>query len=296
VAEAMVDASRWSARSLSKDASRPIQGSICATVWPTCSLHSSERWFDELYVWTEGFEASTMQRARIQAFVLKQAFQILDRNESERIAVTLSFGTVERCLDHFAAAFENNPEHSQRVVVMLRGSFERLRQRYRLRAFVEYLHILKIPVGYRLSASRVSMELKTLDFLRPDFAKVLAPKSARVEAWQDLLLEARVAEVPAERLIVAGVETPQQLELARQARIPFGQGSAVMAARAPRKYARVEGAVPAAAPPTQKSPDTPAVQDARPPAAADRPSWSDLARMWNVGEGGVANESSAEKD
>jgi hypothetical protein len=282
---------------LSKDASRPIQGDLCATIWPTCSLQSAERWFDELYLWTEGFEASTTQRARIQAFALKQAFQILDRDESERIAITLSFGTVERCLDHFAAAFDSNPAHSERVVVMLRGSFERLRQRYRLRAFVEYLHILKIPVGYRLSTPRVSMELKALDFLRPDFAKVLAPRSARVEAWQDLLLEGRVADVPVERLIVAGLETPQQLELARQAGIPFGQGSAIMAAYAPRKHTRVVPALPPAGPPQRKPPDTPvAAQDARPPAAGDRPGWSELARLWNVGEGGLASDSLADED
>ena len=293
----MVDASRWSARPLSKDASRPIQGDLCATIWPTCSLQSTERWFDELYLWTEGFEASTTQRARIQAFALKQAFQILDRDESERIAITLSFGTVERCLDHFAAAFDSNPAHSERVVVMLRGSFERLRQRYRLRAFVEYLHILKIPVGYRLSTPRVSMELKALDFLRPDFAKVLAPRSARVEAWQDLLLEGRVADVPVERLIVAGLETPQQLELARRAGIPFGQGSAIMAAYAPRKHTRVVPPLPPAGPPQHKPPDRPiAGQDARPPAADDRPAWSDLARMWNVGEGGLASDSLADED
>ncbi len=293
----MVDASRWSARPLSKDASRPIQGNICATIWPTCSLCSTERWFDELYVWTEGFEASTTQRARIQAFALRQAFHILVGDESERIGVTLSFGTVERCLDHFAAAFETNSAHWPGIVVLRRGPVERLRNRYRLRAFIEYLHILKIPVGYRLSASRVSMELKALDFLRPDFAKVLAPRSARVEAWQDLLLEARVADVPIERLIVAGLETPQQVELARQAGIPFGQGSAIVPAHAPRKYARVEAVLTPAGPLQHKPPDTPiAAQDARPPAAGDRLRLSDLARMWNVGEGGVARESSGEDE
>ena len=43
-----------------------FRGAVRATLWPTRSLVSTERWFDELYVWTEGGSASTTQRARFQ--------------------------------------------------------------------------------------------------------------------------------------------------------------------------------------------------------------------------------------
>ena len=43
-----------------------FRGSVRATLWPTCSLTGSERWFDELYLWTEGGSASTTERAGIQ--------------------------------------------------------------------------------------------------------------------------------------------------------------------------------------------------------------------------------------
>jgi len=289
----MVEAGRWSAKSLSKDPSHPIQGNVCGTIWPTCSLHSAERWFDELYFWTEGFEASTSQRARIQSFALKHAFDTLASNESEQIAVTLSFGTVERWLEHFASALEKHPLHSQRVVVMLRGSFQRLRSRYRLRAFVEYLRILKIPVGYRMNTSRISMELDALAFVRPDFAKVLAPRSTRIEPWHDLVLEARVADLSTERLIVAGLETQAQLDLARQAGIPFGQGSAIMAARAPRGHTPEEAALATAGVSQRQGADRPPAAQAVPSLSANHcPSWNDLARMWDVSERHVASESS----
>jgi hypothetical protein len=149
-----------------------------------------------------GFEASVSHRARIQSFALRHAFGILDDRDSRPIAVTLSFGTVEQYLDHLAEVLERHALHWDRVAVMLRGSFDRLRYRYRLRTFVEYLRILKIPFGYYLTTPRVSKELKALGFLQPDFAKVPAPTLARIEPWQDLALwniaEARVAgDLPA---------------------------------------------------------------------------------------------------
>ena len=91
----MISARRWSARPLSKDPRRPIEGSVCATVWPTRALDSAVRWFDEIYVWTEGFNPSTTQRARIQSTTLEGAFQMLEREQADRVGVTLSFGTVE---------------------------------------------------------------------------------------------------------------------------------------------------------------------------------------------------------
>ena len=41
-------------------------GSIRATLWPTRAFAGGVRWFDELYVWTEGAAPTVTQRARIQ--------------------------------------------------------------------------------------------------------------------------------------------------------------------------------------------------------------------------------------
>jgi hypothetical protein len=231
--EATVDARRWSALPLSKDAGRPVDGSVCATIWPTRSLNSSNRWFDELHLWTEGFQASTTQRACIQSGALEAALQMLERECADRIAVTLSFGTVERFLDDVAGAFDDHALVSHRVAVLLRGSFDRLRSRYRIRALCEHLRALHTPIGYLLTAASISTEQKALDLLRPDFAKLHAPGSMRIELWEDLLLEAQVAGVPYESLIVAGLDTHQGLEVARQLGVEFGQGRAVQPAFAP---------------------------------------------------------------
>lgn len=227
-------AARWSATSINTAAaSWTGDASVCATMWPTRALLTRERWFDELYLWTEGFQATTMQRARFQLAAIDHAFTMLEQERVERIGITLSFGTVERCLDELADKFDAHPLISHRIVVLLRGSMERLRSRYRLRAFVDLLRSAQIPVGYRISMPRVSMELRALDFLEPDFAKVLAPASTRVEYWQDVMLEARVAGIHPEWLIVAGLETGQQLELAQDVAIRFGQGNAVRSAYLP---------------------------------------------------------------
>jgi hypothetical protein len=229
----MIPAQRWSARALSKDSKRPIEGSVCATVWPTGALNSDERWFDEIYIWTEGFQASTTQRGRIQSIILENAFQMLERERVEQVGITLSLGTVERFLDPVVEAFESHALVAHRMVVMVRGSVARLRSRYRVRAFVDHLRWQQIAVGYQVATARISMELKALDFLRPDFAKLLAPNSSRAEFWQDFALEARVAGVLPEWIIVAGLESPRQIALATQVGIRFGQGSAVRPAYAP---------------------------------------------------------------
>ncbi|HEU0204573.1 MAG TPA: hypothetical protein VFR86_29530, partial [Burkholderiaceae bacterium] len=66
----MATGARWPAATLSRDWSRPVDGSVCAIMWPTLTLARPGLLFDELYVWTEGFQASTMQRARIQLAAL----------------------------------------------------------------------------------------------------------------------------------------------------------------------------------------------------------------------------------
>ena len=232
----MVDSRRWSARDLSRDPGHPIEGSICATIWPTRSLNSADHWFDELYLWTEGFHASTTQRARIQSAALHAAFQMLECEHVERIGVTLSFGTVERILDHLADVFQAHALVAHRISILLRGSFMRLRSRYRIRAFREHLRGQHIAVGYVLTAASMSMEAKALEFVQPDFAKLVAPSSTRIEPWQDLIFESRVAGAPTDRLIVSGLETPHQVEIAKEAGIPFGQGSALRRAFAPPEF------------------------------------------------------------
>jgi hypothetical protein len=224
---------RWSAAPLARDRDHPIDGHVCATMWPTRTLTERERWFDELYVWTEGFQASTTQRARIQVAALDHALRMLDCESADSVAVTLSFGTVERHLDAIVKRLQLYPLVAHRAVVILRGSQERVRSQYRIRALVDYLRTGQITVGYRISAPRVTMEILGLDMVQPDFAKVLAPASDREEFWRDFVSEARVAGIAPQALIVAGLESERQLDLARQAGIRFGQGNAVRPSFAP---------------------------------------------------------------
>ena len=196
-------------------------------MWPTRTLTERGRWFDELYVWTEGFEASTTQRARIQVAALDHALRMLERESADSVAVTLSFGTVERHMDAIVAHLQLYPLVEHRVVVILRGAQDRVRSQYRIRALIDYLRSSQITVGYRVTTPRVTMEMRGLDMVQPDFAKVLAPESNREEFWRDFVSEARVAGVEPQSLIVAGLETEQQVDLARRAGIRFGQGNAV---------------------------------------------------------------------
>jgi hypothetical protein len=224
---------RWPAAPLARDPSRPLEGTVCATMWPTRTLVERERWFDELYVWTEGFQASTTQRARIQVAALDHALRLLECESSTSVAVTLSFGSAERHMDAIVRRLQMYPLVSHRVVVILRGALDRVRSQYRIRAFVDYLRTGQIAVGYRVSTPRVTMEIRALDLVQPEFAKVLAPSSDREEFWRDFVSEARVAGIAPQSLIVAGLETERQLELARQAGIRFGPGNAVRPSFAP---------------------------------------------------------------
>jgi hypothetical protein len=111
--------------------------------------------------------------------------------------------------------------------VMLRGTPQRLRSRYRLRAFADMLRGFKYPVGYRLSAARVSMELAGVDLVQPIFAKVLATTAPREEAWKDLALEIRALGLDTKTTIVGGLERAQQVRMAAEAGFELGQGRAV---------------------------------------------------------------------
>jgi hypothetical protein len=101
-----------------------------------------------------------------------------------------------------------------RMFVLLRGTPQRLRSRYRLRAFADMLRGLRIAVGYRLTAARVSMELSGVDIVQPIFAKVLAPAATRPEAWSDLALEIRALGLDTRTTIVGAIETRYQLDCA----------------------------------------------------------------------------------
>jgi hypothetical protein len=220
---------RWPAAPLSRDWSRPIAGSVCALMWPTFTLSGRERWFDELYVWTEGFQASTMQRARIQLAALAKGFALLEYERVRRVGITLSFGTIERCLDPVTELFDAHRLIAHRACILLRGQVDRLRSRYRVRGFIDWLRTQQIPVGYRLTAARISMEMRAIDFLAPDFAKLLAPSSSRPEYWADIALEARAAGLKLDRAIIAGIEQATQRRNAESAGFAFGQGHAVRA-------------------------------------------------------------------
>lgn len=202
-------------------------------MWPTRSLASNARWFDELYVWTEGFQASTMQRARIQFNVLSKAFTMLETERVERIGVTLSFGTVERLLDLLTDTFDAYPFVSHRLVVLLRGQLDRLRSPYRVPGFIDWLRAHRIPVGYRVSTPRISMEMRAIDLVRPDFIKVMAPISKRVEYWQDMVVETRTSGLDPQWVIVAGIEDEIQRQLAVNVGFGFGQGNAIKPAYDP---------------------------------------------------------------
>ncbi|HTN49820.1 MAG TPA: hypothetical protein VMK32_10350 [Burkholderiaceae bacterium] len=204
-----------------------FRGAVRATLWPTRSLVSTERWFDELYIWTEGGAASTTQRAQIQIEAMNDAFQWLDYDLVGQIGLTISFGTIERALDPLTELFEKNALLAHRMFVLLRGAPQRLRSRYRLRAFADMLRGLRIAVGYRLTAPRVSMELTGVDLVQPIFAKVLAPNATRPEAWSDLALEIRALGLDTRTTIVGALETAFQRDCAVKAGFELGQGRAV---------------------------------------------------------------------
>jgi hypothetical protein len=202
-------------------------GSIRATLWPTRAFAGGIRWFDELYVWTEGAAPTVTQRARIQINALRDAFRWLDYELVEQVGVTISFGTIERALDPLNELFERNVLLAHRTHVMLRGAPNRLRSRYRLRAFAHMLRGLDYPVGYRISAPRVSMEMQGVDLVRPSFAKVLAPSSRRPEAWVGLAAEVRAIGLDTATTIVGGLQDAEQAYLAAHTGFELGQGLAI---------------------------------------------------------------------
>ncbi|HYB49898.1 MAG TPA: hypothetical protein VED47_02195 [Burkholderiaceae bacterium] len=223
---------RWPAQTISGKTNAQA-GAVCATVWPTRSLQTRERWFDELYLWTDGFEPNPVQWSRIQLLGLRRALGLLAREECEQVGVTLSFGTVQKYDERIDAQLRAHALVAHRLTVILRGSVELVRSSYRVRAFVDYLRAQRIPVGLRITSPRLVMELSAFGLVQPDFAKILAPSSNVAEAWDNLALEARVAGISEQWLIVAGLQSQEQVERAMQAGIGFGQGNAVRPALNP---------------------------------------------------------------
>jgi len=226
-------AHRWPAQTVSGKIEGASGGTVCATIWPTRSLQTRERWFDELYLWTDGFEPTPVQWSRIQLLGLRRALSMLAREECEQVGVTLSFGTVQKYDERIDVQLRTHALVAHRLTVILRGSVEMVRSSYRIRAFVDYLRAQRIPVGLRVTSPRLAMELSAFALVQPDFAKILAPSSNLGEAWDNLALEARVAGISEQWLIVAGLQSQAQVERAVQAGIGFGQGNAIRPAQNP---------------------------------------------------------------
>lgn len=226
-------ADRWPARSVLGDVPLPDHAEICVTAWPTRHLHSPMRWFDELYVWAEGFAPAPEQWSRIQLYALQRALVSLEREEAEHLAVTLSYPTVLNFDEQIDQLLQSHLLVAHRLNVLFRGSIEPVRAPYRIRAFVGYLRALQITVGVRVTAPRLAMELNAFTLVQPEFAKVLAPEGAPGGFWDALATEARFAGISERWLIVAGLQTADQVKRAIGAGIGFGQGSAVRPAHRP---------------------------------------------------------------
>jgi hypothetical protein len=200
---------------------------VRALVWPTRSLVGSQRWFDELYVWTADFEPDRSLRSQIQLAAMEHAFSMLEHERVERIAVTISFGSIERSLESLAKTLETHRLTAHRLSVLLRGAMEKLRWPYRVREFIDLMRSYQIAVGYRFGEPKVSMEMSAVDFVAPDFAKMLAPISVREETWQEMSREVSALGLTRETFVLAGIEREEQLKLARETGFVLGQGRAL---------------------------------------------------------------------
>jgi hypothetical protein len=229
----MTPSHRWPAQTICSDIEHAPQGEVCATVWPTRSLHNRARWFDELYLWTDGFEPSPVQWSRIQLLGLERGLRMLAHEEAEFVGITLSFGTVQKFDERVDQLLRSHALVAHRLSVLLRGSVDLVRSTYRIRAFVEYLRAQQISVGLRVTSPRLAMELAAFNLVQPDFAKILAPSSTHGNSWDNLALEARVAGISEQWLIVAGLQNQAQVDQAAHAGVGFGQGHAVRPAQRP---------------------------------------------------------------
>lgn len=219
------------------------QARLRAVLWPTSHLINDERLFDELYVWTEGAQARTRLRASIQHVALQKGFAMLEEERIRHLAVTLSFGTIERNLDAITNAIDDHLLLCHRLTVLVRGDLARIRSRYRVQGFLDWIRSQNITVGYRLD-TRVEQEAEAVKFVEPRFVKLMAPASADTDAWECALAQTVALGVHPESIIVAGVETPQQKQQARDTGFLFAQGTAVAQWQSPPALKRPTPAWP----------------------------------------------------
>jgi hypothetical protein len=214
-----------------------------AVLWPTSRLINDERLFNEFYVWTEGAQARSRLRASIQHVAMRKGFAMLEEERIHHLAVTLSFGTIERNLDAITNAIDDYLLLCHRLTVLVRGDLARIRSRYRVHSFIDWMRSQNITVGYRLDV-RVEREGEAVSFVKPRFVKLMAPACADAEAWEHALSQTVLLGVHPESIIVSGVETPQQKEQARDAGFLFAQGTAVAPWQSPPALKRPTPAWP----------------------------------------------------
>jgi hypothetical protein len=228
-----IPALRLPAADLAAAGEEPIRGYVCAAMWPTLSLANNEYWFDELSIWTEGFNVTVTQRARLQVNALRKALSIVQQEKAGTVCVTLSFGTIERHVDMITSIFDQNMLFKHRIVVQVRGQLERARSPYRVHGFLDFLRGEGIAIGYRIMSPRIGMDVVALDQLKPDFGVLRAPTSSRIEFWEGIIVEARSMGFDPLKLVVAGLDQPMQVDLARRAHFGYGQGAAMSPIKTP---------------------------------------------------------------
>lgn len=214
-----------------------------AVLWPTLHLATGERLFDELDVWTEGAQARTTLRANIQHVALQKAFVMLEEERIRRLALTLSFGTVERSIDAISTVIESHLLLCHRLVVLVRGDFSRIRSPYRVQGFLDWLRGQHAKVGYRLDAC-IDKEAEAVDFVQPSFFKLMAPTSTEIADWENTLAQAISLGIDVEHVVVGGLEADAQKQLAIDAGFRVGQGTAVAPWQSPPALKRATPAWP----------------------------------------------------
>jgi len=148
---------RTTSKSTHCRSAEPFWLAVRALVWPTRTLVGSERWFDELYVWTADFEPDRSLRAQIQLAALEHAFSMLENERVERVAVTISFGSVERSLEALVRTSTATASHASIVCPAARrdGTAALAVPCARVHRSAAQL---PGPVGYRFAEPRASME------------------------------------------------------------------------------------------------------------------------------------------
>ena len=214
-----------------------------AVLWPTLQLVDGERLFDELYVWTEGAQARTRLRAGIQHVALQKGFAMLEEERVRHLAVTISFGTIERNLDAMTAAIDDHLLLCHRLSVLVRGDLSRIRSRYRVQSFIDWMRSQHIAVGYRLDA-HIERESDAVSFVEPRFVKLMAPATADPVDWEYALAQTVALGVDPETIIIAGIETAEQKQQAIETGFLFGQGTAIAPWQSPPALKRPTPAWP----------------------------------------------------